>query len=365
MTAPPYKVGMIGVGDITPLHFEAYRGFDLATVAMICDLDTSLLERRKEEYGVPESTTDYRALLSNPEIDIVEVNTPHHTHHRLVVEALDAGKHVACQKPMSTSVTEAREMLDAERRGAGSLRILENFVYYPPYVKALELLEAGEIGEVLTIRFKLGTGLFGSRWIPLVTNLWHLREVEKGMGWAVFDDGWHKLSMAVHLIGEIERVQGFIDRSMHLVDEPAQLSWRYRGRPSLGSFDIAFSPNLYTPSKYFPADERVDIVGTRGMITLTQCTAQIVDQAPLILYRDGRRHLFEDLETDWQASFTAGIRDFPRALMAGRKPLLTGERALHVTQFAYALIIAARTGTEICPDAVDDEMISRELLGGK
>jgi predicted dehydrogenase len=124
---------------------------------------------------------------------------------------------------------------------------------------------------------------------------------------------------------------------------------------------VAFSPNLYTHSSYFPADERIDIVGTRGMIQLTGCTGRLVDEAPLILYRDGRRVDFDDLETDWQASFTAGIRDFPLSLHEGRDTLISAQRALDILKFAYALIVAARTGKEIRPDQVTDELVRQEL----
>jgi len=354
---------MIGVGDITPLHYAAYKGFPAAEITAICDLDKQLLARRRREWGVARTTTDYREILRDPEIHIVEVNTPHDTHARFVVEALEAGKHVACQKPMSTSLEEGEAMVAAAARSPGRLRILENFVFYPPYVKARELMEAGEIGEVLTIRFKLGSSVFGARWIPIRTNLWRLPESDKGMGWAVFDDGYHKLSMAIHLLGPIESVKGFIDRSFRYIDEPAQLIWRYKDTEALGSFDIAFSPNLYIQSDYFSADERIDITGTRGMITLTRCTGQLADEAPLILYRDGTRVLFEDIEADWQASFTAGVRDFPLSILENRETLISAQRAQEITRFAYALTLASRTGEEVRPDEVTDARV-REAFPG-
>ncbi len=352
----PFKVAMIGVGDITSLHYPAYQGCADAELVALCDLDETLLRRRSEAWSIERTTTDYRDLLRDPAIDIVEVNLPHNLHRMVVVEALEAGKHVACQKPIATTIADSEAMVQAARKSPGEFRVLENFVYYPPYRKAKELLDAGEIGEPLTVRFKLGTALFGSRWIPLRSELWHLREVDKGMGQAIFDDGYHKLSMAMFLFGPVNAVKGFIDRSFGLIDEPAQLIWRYRDNAVLGSFDVAFSPNLYTGSKYFPADERIDIVGTRGTIELNGCTGRVADDPPLILYREGKRYLFDNLETDWQASFTAGIRDFPRAIREHRPALLTGERALAIVRFAYAAIVAARTGAEVRPDEVTDEI---------
>lgn len=361
--APPsgrFKVAMIGAGDITPLHFVAYNNFEHAELVAICDLDKNILDSRSAEWGV-RATDDYREILDDPEIDIVEVNTPHHLHRKFVVKALDAGKHVACQKPMGSTLFDSRAIIEARDRNLGRLRILENFIFYPPYIKARELVEAGEIGEPLTIRFKLGTGLFGSRLVPLRSELWHLLESEKGLGQAVFDDGFHKLSTAVFFFGRIESVTGFIDRSFSFIDEPAQLIWRYKDSPILGSFDLAFSPNLYTYSKYFPADERIDIIGTEGIINLTRCTAKLLDAPPLILYRNGKRFLFDSLEADWQAGFTAGIRDFPFAIKENRDCLLSAEQTDEIKKFALALIIAAKKGVDVRPDEVTDEQFAMEF----
>jgi predicted dehydrogenase len=357
------KAAMIGVGDITMLHYPAYRDCPDAELVALCDVDRDLLRRRQAEWGVARTTTNYRELLDDPEIDIVEINTPHHLHRKLVVEALEAGKHVACQKPIATSIAEAEDMVAAARRARGRFRVLENFVFYPAYQKAKELIDAGEIGEPLSIRFKLGTSLAGGRFVPVKSELWHLLEYEQGRGQAVFDDGYHKLSLAIHLIGAIEAVKGFIDCSFAFIDIPAQLIWKYKGRKTLGGFDIAFQPNVYTHSRYFSADERVEIVGTRGMIETTCCTGQLANLPPLILTRDGRRTLFEDMDIDWQASFSNGIRDFPRAIKEGRDTLLTGERALEILRFAFALITAARLGREVRPDEVTDQLVKEARHG--
>lgn len=355
------KVAMIGVGDITFLHHPAYIDNPDAELYALCDNYEPLLKQRRQQWGIEKITTNYLEILTDPEVDIVEVNTPHATHKKLVVAALEAGKHVACQKPISTSVSDSAAMVEAAKKSRGNFRVLENFVFYPPYVKAKELIDAGEIGEALTVRFKLGSSLFGSRWVPLRSELWHLVESDNGMGQAVFDDGYHKLSMAIHLFGDIASVMGFIDRTFHYIDEPTQLIWRYKNNEVLGSFDIAFSPNLYTHSKYFPADERIEIVGTKGIISLTRCTAQLLDEPPLILYRDGKRTLFEDIDSDWKTSFVNGIRDFPKAIKENRQALLSGERAMKILQFAFGLIVSARTGREIRPDEVTDDFVKQSL----
>jgi predicted dehydrogenase len=363
------KVAMIGVGDITDLHHPAYVDFDLAELYMLCDTNPEQLEGRAKQWGVHRITTDYIEVLQDPEVDIVEINTPHHLHKKLTVEALEAGKHVACQKPMAVTISECEAMIEAEQTNPGRFRVMENFVFYPPYVKARELIQNNEIGEPLTIRFKLGSGLFGSSFIPtkdvkpvrLRSELWHLMEVEKGMGQSVFDDGYHKCSVAIWLFGQVQSVLGFIGRSFGYIDEPGQLIWRYRDSRIIGSFDLAFSPNLYTCSPYFPADERIEIIGAKGMINLTGCTGRLTDDAPLILYRDGKTTLFEDLSCDWRDSFVNGIREFPRGIAEDRPVDLTAERGTDVLRLAYAFILAAHTRIEVRPDELTDDMIVQTL----
>jgi len=350
------KAGMIGVGDISMMHRPAYVDNPNAKLVALCDTDERQLSARMKAWGVPWGTTDYRQLLASQEIDLVEVLVPHHVHKEIVVAAARAGKHVSVQKPMCVRISEADEMIEACREAGVKFKVFENFVFYPPHVLAKELLDAGEIGEPLTIRFKLGTGLFGmQRHYSLIVELWHLLEVEKGMGQAVFDDGYHKLSLAVHFIGEVDRVQSFLDRSFAYVDMPGVISWRYKNSPCLGYMDLAFQPNLYIESKYFPPDERVEITGTQGRLIMTRCTAKLLDTAPLIMIKDGKRYLFDDLRADWMDSFVDSGKHFVDCILQDTEPLLTGERGRHLLQFAYAAIRAAKTGEERRPDDITDE----------
>jgi predicted dehydrogenase len=351
------KAALAGVGDISMMHRPGYVDNPDCELYAICDPDPERLALRREQWGVPRTYTDYSDLLADPEVDLVEVLTPHHLHCGMVEAAAGAGKHVSVQKPMCTTILEADRMIEATRRAGVLFKVFENFVFYPPFVKARELIAGGEIGEPLTVRFKLGTNMFGSRPYPLSVELWHLLEVEKGMGQAVFDDGYHKLSQAIDIFGDIESVRGWVDRSFAFADMPGVLMWRYKNSPCVGIFDLALSPNLYNRSKYFPADERIDVTGTKGSLSITRCTAQLLDAPALVLTKRGRRVLFDDLRADWQDSFSDSTRHFVQCVKHGGEPSLTGERGKKVIQFAFACIIAGKTRSEVRPDQVDDAFI--------
>jgi predicted dehydrogenase len=351
------RAALAGVGDISMMHRPGYVDNPDAELYAVCDIDEQKLRRHQREWNVPKAYTDYKELLADPDVDIVEILTPHHCHCGMVVAAAAAGKNVSVQKPMCNTLREADEMIEAARGAGVKLKIFENFVFYPPYVKAKELIEAGEIGEPLAVRFKLGTCMFGSRYYPLSVELWHLLEVEKGMGQAIFDDGYHKLSQAIDLFGDIGVVRGWVDRSFAYADMPGLLMWRYKDSDCLGTFDLGLSPNLYNKSKYFPADERIDITGTRGSIAITRCSAQMLDAPALTLVRDGRRILFDDLRADWLDSFVDSTRHFVKCVLDDGEPHLTAERGKKIVQFAYACIIAGRTGEEIRPEEITDSVI--------
>jgi len=351
------KAAIIGVGDISMMHQPGYADNPDCELYAICDSSPDRLARRMEEWKPKKSFLDYKEMLADPEIDIVEVLTPHSSHEEIVVAACEAGKNVSVQKPMCITIGEADAMIAAARRTGVKLKVFENFVFYPPYVKAKELIAAGEIGEPLSVRFKLGTCMFGSRYYPLSVELWHLLEVEKGMGQAIFDDGYHKLSQAIDLFGGISVVRGWVDRSFAYADMPGALIWRYKDSDCLGAFDLGISPNLYNKSKYFAADERIDITGSRGSISITRCSAQMLDAPALTLIKGGKRILFDDIRADWQDSFSDSTRHFVKSVLDGGDPHLTGERGKQIVQFAYACIIAGKTRAEVRPDEVTDEMI--------
>jgi predicted dehydrogenase len=141
------RVAFMGAGRIADLHVLGYRDDPDAELAAVCTLDTESAQQRATEWGLEQWTTDPSVLFASPDIDVIEVLTPHDTHGRLTIAALEAGKHVLVQKPMAMNMKEADSMVEAAQRTRRILRVFETFRFYPPYVKAKELLAAGENGQ--------------------------------------------------------------------------------------------------------------------------------------------------------------------------------------------------------------------------
>ena len=185
------RVGLIGVGFIADLHYLGYKDNPTAELYAICDLNEDLLQKRAKEWGVKKAYTDYHKLFAEANVDAVEVITPHHLHAEMGIAALEAGKHVSMQKPMAVNVAECDALISAAEHSGKLFRVFENFRYYPPIVKAKELLDSGAIGEPLSIRIKVVQGAMSKDWeIPYKRWFWKFDQAQSGGGRVIFDYGY-------------------------------------------------------------------------------------------------------------------------------------------------------------------------------
>ncbi len=340
------RLGIIGGGRIADLNILGYLDHPACRVTAVCDISEDVARRRKEEWGADRHYTDYRELLASPDIDAVEILTPIHLHSSMVIEAARNGKHVSVQKPMCITLDEADLMIKACVEAGVKLKLFENFVFYPPYRKARELLESGEIGEPLSINIQMNGGAGG--WpVPLRNWIRALTYEFSGGSSNLYDDGFHKLSIARYYFGEVDGVKAWTDFSLGVLDMPAMVSWGYKDSPVLGVWEVNTCFAMYTNSRYYSADERVEILGTRGHIWVTRCTGRLMDIPPLLLYRDGRTVSFDDIRDDWSDAFHDCGWDFIDSILEDRAPTLSGEEGRALMRFWLAVERSFRESREV------------------
>src|SRR5262252_2202228 len=147
------RLAIVGCGNISQLNAPGYLQHPRCDVVALCDSVPERATRRAREWGIsPRIYSDFKQVLEDPAIDAVELLTPTWMHADQIVAALAADKHVSAQKPLAVSVAEADRIADAVARARTTFRVTENFLYYPPIVKAKELLDAGVIGEPSLVR---------------------------------------------------------------------------------------------------------------------------------------------------------------------------------------------------------------------
>ena len=378
------KFVLVGCGRISTLHVAGYQNRADAVLWGVYDKNPQTARRFAAEHNIANIYDSYEAVLADPDVTGVELLVPHHLHCEMTLAACRAKKHVSVQKPMALCLSECDEMIAAAKQNGVVLKVFENFVHYPPYLQLKQMIEDGEIGSILGVRYKMcNASLYSENqpgadarammagvekaadcphtgWkVDPASWLWRLNESLCGGGPAVFDDGYHKFSLFMDLGGEIEKVSAWIDETPALPgvmqDMPAVIMWKYKGKKVYGVWDVTAAPDLYVKGKYYTCDERLEVTGTRGVLWLTRCTAQMLENvAPVVLYRDGKLTEFWDAPNDWQDSFIHSTHDFIESIRDGREPILSGERGREVLAFALAALCSSEQKREIYLDSLTD-----------
>ncbi len=187
------KLGLIGSGGIAQAHMLAKSEVDGVEIAAASDLMKANVERTAKQWGIPKTFSDYNEMLKMDELDGVIVCTPTGVHGAPTVAALNAGKHVLCEKPMEASLDAATEMVRASHENDKILMIALKLRYTPQVIKAKEIVDAGTLGDIYyaeTVADRRRGNPGGS----------FIRKATAGFG-AIADIGVYALDTALYLMG--------------------------------------------------------------------------------------------------------------------------------------------------------------------
>lgn len=354
----PIRVAIVGCGRISDLHALGYRGCEDVRIVAVCDPRRKRAQEKAKAWGVEKVLAKYQEVITDTDVDLVELLVPHHLHAEMTIAACEAGKHVSVQKPMALTISETDQMISAAEKAGVVLRVYENFVFYPPFVEAKRLIERGEIGEPQMIRLHYNSGTRDTGWrVSLTAWLWRFDEKRSGGGPLVFDHGYHLFSLAHHLMGEVEQVYAWIDRSRIMptkyVDGPATIMFQFKAPRRYGVMDFAYTPEIRIDSRYYADDNRVEIIGDRGILFINRCTARTIDLPELMMFRDGMTIPILIERVEWHDSFVDCTHHLIDVLKGKGKPVLDGQTGKAVLRFSLAAHQSARTGQAIRPEDVD------------
>ena len=141
--------GIIGFGKIGPRHKEKIEENCNCSLRAICDIDKKKLKELKG-HDI-KLYTDYKEMLQDNEIDVVSVCTPNYLHAQMTIDALNAGKHVLCEKPMAISTQDCEKMIEVELKSNGKLFVVKQNRYNPPVQAVKSLLEENKLGKLFSI----------------------------------------------------------------------------------------------------------------------------------------------------------------------------------------------------------------------
>jgi predicted dehydrogenase len=331
------RFGLVGAGSIGQIRTQALKGSGGCELTAIADID-----RERARSIAPDSKTyifdDYQKMLASDHIDAVIVSTPPHLHEEIVIAALEAGRHVLCEKPLSNTVEACQRMVEASKRAGKVLTTGFNHRYFPAVQFVKRTLDSGAIGELDHIRAFAGhTGLseFKAPW---------MYDKKIMGGGALMDNGIHIIDLTRYLLGEVEEVFGIATTDVWKLDHSEDNGFALMRSPQ-GKRAILHA--TWTEWKGYRF--HIEAYGDKGM-----ARAYYAPMMSMAVYLDkpggrGRRkynfyplNIVKEKLSGWQSTTVKTLReefkDFV-ALCAGQKGIIadgfSGLRAVEIADAVY------------------------------
>ncbi len=316
MSATPVRVAVIGCGRCAQDHIQAYQRLPEARIVAVADTDQRHAESAATQTGA-HAFTDYRKLLKEEQPDAVSICTPPATHAEITLQALAAGAHVLCEKPLTITLADAKRVVRAAQERGRVLMMASKFRFVEDIVKAKGIIESGILG-----RLALFENVFCSR--VDMRDRWNSRKALAGGG-VLFDNGTHSVDIARFLLGEIITVQaqhGIQVQELE-VEDTSRLSFQTR-TGVMGTIDVSWSLQK-------DAENYITLFGTEGTLSIGWRSSK---------YR-------QSSHTDWvvfgegykkQQAFLGQLGHFVRCAQGEEEPIVTptdGLESVRVIEAAY------------------------------
>lgn len=346
---PPLRVALIGHGFMGAAHSQGWRVaprfYDLPAqpeMTLLVGRNARGVEAAASKWGWEQTETDWRAAIARDDIDVIDIVTPGGSHAEIAIAALEAGKHVLCEKPLANTLEEAEAMNAAADRAGKGVFAMVGFTYrrVPAAAFARDLVQSGAIGEVRQVRAAYLQDWLVDAEAPLT---WRLQKDQAGSG-ALGDLGAHAVDLSQFITGQkITGVSGILNTFVHerplpgrasergnvSVDDLALFSGRFDGG-AVGSFEAT---RMSTGRKNAL---RIEVAGSTGAISFDlenmnslgfyDATAPDTRQGFTNIMVTEPAHPY--LSAWWPAGHALGyehafahqVKDFVEAIAEGRRP---------------------------------------------
>ena len=340
------KVGIIGCGTITRLrHAPEYTENQDAQIVALYDMNRERAEEIAKEFGgtVCGSVEELLAM----DLDAVSVCTSNNLHAEMTIQALEAGRHVLCEKPMAVSLEQCEAMVEAAKRAGKKLMLGHNQRFSPAHQEAHRMVAAGEIGRVLSFETKFGHG--GPEVWCGVKHPWFFQKGNAGLG-ALADLGIHKIDLTHYILGEqIIQVSGLVRTLDKTMEDGSPIEVDDNAICTLVTESGAIG-NLNVSWTYYGNEKNTFVVyGSEGVI---RCYDD--ENSSLILEKDGKtyRYNLEVMVTNADQTLgnrtsTGVIDEFISSIIEDREPLTSGEESLKAMRVVFSLVESTKTGLAV------------------
>lgn len=348
------RIGMLGYGGIGRVHALSYRqlpfmypGSVAPVLQAVCTSRNETAAAAQAEAGFVTATTEPAALIGDPGVEVVDVTLPNHLHRDSVLQAISQGKAVYCEKPLSGSIADAREIANTVSQSSVPFGMVFQCRFIPALMKAKELVERGALGRIFTYRAEYLHSGYQNAQRPLS---WRMKKEEGGSG-ALGDLGSHVIDLVRYLIGEFESIQGHVETFIH--NRPV-----HKGATELGAVtvdDVAWfqarmangAVGTVEASRFATGtldDLRLWIYGERGALRF-----DLMDNNYLYWFDEGRASGEYGGDRGWQRLET--VANYPGAKAPPARAPLGWARAHAENQ--YRFLSAVASGKQPSPGIVD------------
>lgn len=340
-----FKIGIIGCGKIAQVrHIPEYASHPQAELAGYYDLNVERARELAARYG-GTAYGSYEDMLADPSIDAVSVCVANDAHARITIEALHAGKHVLCEKPMAMRLEECEAMVKASKDTGRYLMVGHNQRLAKAHARARKLVEEGAIGDIVTFKSNFAHGGPETWSIDPGKNVWFFDKKKAVLG-AMADLGIHKTDLVQFLTGakvaEVMAYLGTLDKrdpggDLIGVDDNAICIYRM-DNGVMGTMTASWTC-------YGDEDNSTILYGTEGVMKI-YCHK---DHSIVLERRNGERIYYDidQIQTNDNQTKSGVIDMFMECLVTHRAPEISGEEALSAMKAVFAAVESARTGRSV------------------
>jgi UDP-N-acetyl-2-amino-2-deoxyglucuronate dehydrogenase len=339
MSPKKLKVAILGAGLIAPNHAAGFQEVpDLAQVVAVCDINRESAENLATLFDA-RVCTDYRELLANPEIDLVDVLLPHNLHYPVAMEVISAKKHLLLEKPVAVTYKQSMKIYEAAKKAGIHFGVAENTRFIRAYVETEKIIKAGKLGDITLVR----TFLPANERVRLSSNDFWGKKAGFGGG-ALIDSGPHTFYLLKWLFGEVRELVAFTSQ-LYKVDSEVEDNADVRGKLACGA-DFLSS---FTFTAEIPHSERLEVYGTTGSLIVDQLVnppvkfyAEPVDFDGIPLkgpeYDPLGWHYFSIVEE---------VKDFVRTVVEDRPPTVNPLDCCYAVKVIEKAYESARNGNKL------------------
>jgi len=299
------KVGIVGCGKIaTKAHLPSFLSIPEVEIVSVADLDERKARNLAKRFGVKRYFKDYKQMLSDEEIELIDICTPPETHAKIAIDAALSGKHILVEKPISLKIKDAVKMIEVARSNGVKLCVVQNFRYFPAMQSMKRIILEGRIGNITSIE-GICHQHFPLKWSP---RTWWFYS-----GGVVYDVGIHMIDAILWLLGvepkQVYAIGGDYLSGMNCINQASVLIEFNNRKAALCDFSWLTGRTIFS----------INVHGTGGHIFSDMCFNHFIEVHGLPTPIDDIR-----IFTSKMLTFTKDVlsRRFFLSSLAYHKPLI-------------------------------------------